>query len=71
MHGVNLDLLRANATHHPDGMAKDPHAHHRAELLDMERAARRQQWQHRFVWLRAFFGRQAAEPARICTGHPH
>lgn len=30
MHGVNLDLLRASAAHHPDGRPKDAHAHHRA-----------------------------------------
>lgn len=42
MHGVNLDLLRT-LPHHPDGRAKDPHAHHRAQhlaRLEEERLAR-------------------------------
>jgi hypothetical protein len=44
MHSVNLDLLRAVSTHHPDGRAKDPHAHHRAEHLANLCAARREFW---------------------------
>ena len=39
MHGVNLDLLHTTR-HHLDGRPKDPHAHHRAELLAARRAAR-------------------------------
>ena len=40
MHGANLDLLRT-VPHHPDGRAKDSHAHHRAEHLARLQAARR------------------------------
>jgi|GEM_PF-1442435 len=40
MYGVNLDLLRATARHHPDGRPKDPHAHHRAEHLAVLRSTR-------------------------------
>jgi hypothetical protein len=46
MHGVNLDLLRATATHHPDGRPKDPHAHHRVELLAQRSAARSARHHH-------------------------
>jgi hypothetical protein len=41
MHGINLDLLRATAAHHPDGRPKDPHARHRAEHLEVLRSARK------------------------------
>ena len=44
MHGVNLDLLSATAAHHPDGRPKDPHAHHRADVLDLARAAQHARW---------------------------
>jgi hypothetical protein len=44
MHSVNLDLLRASARHHPDGLSKDLHAHHRAEHLAILRAERRSRW---------------------------
>ena len=44
MHSVNLDLLRASARHHPDGLPKDPHAHHRTEHLASLRARRRVRW---------------------------
>lgn len=47
MYGVNLDLLRATAAHHPDGRPKDPHAHHRAAHLDALKAARAARWQCR------------------------
>lgn len=40
MHGVNLDLLRATAAHHPDGRPKDPYAHHKAEHQSALEAAR-------------------------------
>jgi hypothetical protein len=45
MHSVNLDLIHAISSHHPDGRAKDPHASHRAEHLANLRAARRARWQ--------------------------
>jgi hypothetical protein len=44
MNGINLDLLRASAAHHPDGQPKDPHAHHRAEHLASLRTERRARW---------------------------
>jgi hypothetical protein len=45
MHGVNLDLLRAAAAHHPDGRPKDAQAHHKAAHRARLRAARRARWQ--------------------------
>jgi hypothetical protein len=61
MHSVNSDLLRAFATHNPDGRPKDPHAHHRAELLALGRAARRKLWLDRIARLHGLF---AHRPAR-------
>lgn len=43
MHGVNLDLLHLGP-YHTDGRPKNPHAHHRAELLDARRTARKAVW---------------------------
>lgn len=40
MYSANLDLLRATSRHHLDGQPKDPHAHHRADLLAARRALR-------------------------------
>lgn len=54
MHGVNLDLLRATAAHHPDGRPKDAHAHHRATHLETLRAAR---WALRAARWRRLTGR--------------
>lgn len=58
MHGVNLDLLRATAAHHPDGRPKDPHAHHRAgHLADLDKA-RRARWQAALSRVLALAGRK-------------
>ena len=65
MHGVNLDLLRTGP-HHSDGRPKDPHAHHRAELLALQRATRRQRWLDRIARLRAVFIRQSAPAPQAC-----
>jgi hypothetical protein len=59
MHSVNLDLLRTGP-HHANGQPKDPHAHHRAELLALQRATRRQRWLDRIARLRARFSRPSA-----------
>lgn len=69
MHGVNLDLLRT-LPHHPDGRPKDPHAHHRAELLTQARAARRARWLARLARFRTLFARQSAPAAQACPD-PH
>ena len=61
MLGVNLDLLRASAAHHPDGRPKDPHAHHRTDLLAQRRAARRQLWHDRLARLRRIFAQRFAQ----------
>ena len=56
MHSVNLDLLRT-VPHHPDGMAKDPHAYHeadhRAELRARRRARLREAVARVFGWVAA------------------
>jgi hypothetical protein len=70
MHGVNLDLLRTGP-HHSDGRPKDPHAHHRADLLAQHRAARRQRWHDRLTRLRSLLALRAAPVARPCPEqHP-
>jgi hypothetical protein len=68
MHGVNLDLLRTVA-HHPDGRPKDPHAHHRADLLAQRRTARRQLWQDRLARLRTILAHRPAPAAQPCPEH--
>jgi hypothetical protein len=65
MHGVNLDLLRTGP-HHLDGRPKDPHAHHRAELLALSRAARRQAWHNRFARLRLLLVHRAPRSPASC-----
>lgn len=69
MYGVNLDLLSVGP-HNPDTTAKDPHAHHRAELIDRMRTERRQVWHQRLARLRALLRRPVADPARACTDQP-
>ena len=64
MHSVNLDLLHATATHHPDGRPKDPHAQHRAELVALARCNRRALWRSRLARLRKA---QTARTATPCT----
>lgn len=65
MHGINLDLLRTGP-HHFDGRLKDPHAHHRAELLALSRAARRQVWQNRLARLRLLLVHRAPQSPTSC-----
>lgn len=67
MHGVNLDLLRAVAVHHPDGRPKDPQAQHRQTLLTLARDARRLAWQDRLARLRTFIAGQAVPALRAGT----
>lgn len=67
MHGVNLDLLRATAAHHPDGRPKDPLAQHRQTLLTLAREAKRPAWQDRLARLRAFIAGHAAPALRAGT----
>jgi hypothetical protein len=65
MHGVNLDLLHTGP-HHPDGRPKDPHAHHRTELLALARAARRQLWHNRLASLRLLLVPRAPQSPTSC-----
>ncbi len=62
MHSVNLDLLRASVPHHPDGTAKDPHAHHAATHRANRRSAR-------IVWLRKWLRFRKPLAKRVPT-HP-
>jgi hypothetical protein len=62
MHSVNLDLLRATATHHPDGRPKDPHAHHTAEVGAQTRANRRARWRARLARLHKALTLRRAKP---------
>jgi hypothetical protein len=67
MHGVNLDLL-ATTAHHPDGRPRDPHAHHKAELAALARAARREVWRQRLARLRSLVNRRSVSPPpQACT----
>ena len=72
MHGVNLDLLRAVAAHHPDGQPKDPHAHHRMVHLTELRATRHARWRAALAkfsgYLRA--GSVQVHPAKAKTSCP-
>jgi hypothetical protein len=68
MHGVNLDLLRTGP-YHPDGRAKDPHAHHRSDNLALRRAALHDLWHKRLARLRRLFSRQAQPTAQACPQH--
>jgi hypothetical protein len=52
MYAPNLDLLRTGP-YRPDGRAKDPHGHQRAEHLAALAAARRARWTRRLGALRA------------------
>jgi hypothetical protein len=70
VNSVNLDLLRAMATYHPDGRPKDPHAHHRAEAEALIRQCRRDRWLQRFRRLLHVFRRFGAEQPRPCPDHP-
>jgi hypothetical protein len=66
MHGINLDLL-GTTQHHPDGRPKDPHAHHKAELAALARAARREVWRKRFALLRSLIDRRStSHPPQAC-----
>ncbi|TAG09684.1 MAG: hypothetical protein EAZ40_18005 [Rhodobacterales bacterium] len=62
MHSVNLDLLRATATHHPDGSPKDPHAHHTADCEAQTRANRSALWRTRLARLRKALTARSAKP---------
>jgi uncharacterized protein (DUF58 family) len=64
MHSVNLDLLRATATHHPDGRPKDPHARHSTDCAALDRANRRTIWRARFARLREALTLRTAKPHR-------
>lgn len=64
MHGVNLDLLRATAAHHPDGRPKDPYAHHKAAHLGALHAARAENRQSRVRRIVALIGKMAGRPAK-------
>lgn len=64
MYGVNLDLLRATAAHHPDGRPKGPQAQHRQTLLALAREARHLAWQGRLARLRALVAGQASPVLR-------
>jgi hypothetical protein len=68
MHGVNLDLLHTGP-YHPDGRAKDPHAHHRSDHLTLHRAALRDVWRDRLARLRRLFSHQAPPAAQACPQH--
>ncbi|MGL4235090.1 hypothetical protein [Tabrizicola sp.] len=65
MYPVNLDLLHASAAHNPDGSPKDLHAHHRAELIAIQRAERRARWQGRVNWLMSRVQRPPAVKAPL------
>jgi hypothetical protein len=70
VNSVNLDLLRAMATHHPDGRPKDPHAHHQAEAEALIRQRHRDRWLQRLARLSRVFRRYNVEPAKPCADHP-
>lgn len=44
LHPMNLDLMRAQARHHPDGHPIDAHEHHRREHIAQRRMVRRQRF---------------------------
>ena len=69
MHGVNLDLLRASATHHLDGRPKDPHSQHRQQLEELAHARRLDGWRGRLSRLCGLFARDAA-PLMPCPEKP-
>ena len=54
LHLPNPDLMKAMGRYHPDGQAKDPHAHHAHALSGVLRIERRQAWVRRWVAVRAW-----------------
>ncbi len=64
MHSVNLDLLHATATHHPDGRPKDPHAQHSATCAALDRANRRALWRAWAARLRKAMTLRTAKPQK-------
>jgi hypothetical protein len=70
MHGVNLDLLRALARHHPDGQPKDAHAHHHSDHRTLLRAERRARWRARLDRLFRALALSGTSPAPSKPAHP-
>jgi hypothetical protein len=70
VNSVNQDLLRAMATHYPDGRPKDPHAHHQAEAEALIRQRHRDRWLGRRLWLSRVFKRYSVPPAKPCPDRP-
>jgi muconolactone delta-isomerase len=70
VNSLNLDLLRAMATHHPDGRPKDPHAHYRAEVKAQIRQRRRDRWLQRLWRLSPVFRHDGLDRPKPCPDHP-
>lgn len=66
MHPMNLDLLNTTP-HHPDGTARDSHAHHRATLTALRRARRRATLAR---WAATLAARLTRRPTGKTASHP-